>query len=107
MKTKQELPNSLKNKMNMWRHGHTEFPKEYISFHYKLAKASKLSPEFQDRFEIYRSTMESDGWMDAMKVMTLVVEERKTHKFYRLRWHDGGQGWMKECPSGGWSSFKI
>lgn len=93
-----ELPKTVAGKMSWWRMGCIEFPKEYIEFHESLALI-KVEYLKECGYTIHRTYMAADGWMDGMRVLHVIVE--RGSELFKLRWHDGNQGWMRCCLGGG------
>lgn len=76
----------IDRKMNLWRQGFRDFPKEYIEYHQELAKAG--TQDLQERgYTIHRQWMARDGWMDGMRTTFLIVETPSRH-LLKLSWHD-------------------
>jgi len=99
-------PDVLHYRMNAYRKGYAGLPTEYIRYHTALAKleAGLLQDEYG--FNILRERMVSDGWMDGMQVLELIVET-KLLRLHRLRYQDSTGEFMIHCPSGGWAALFI
>lgn len=91
----------IRSAMNVWRRGLGPMPEAYVKLHEKAAW------EDMDRFakehglRIIATEMIPQGWMDGMKVLRLVCDDR-LGSVCAFRWSDSGGGtWVQECPSGG------
>ena len=101
---KTELPNEIKQQMDMWRLGFGTMPKEYIQFHKDLAE--KASKDLEDQgYLILDSKIAGDGWMDGMKVLHLTVAYQGEEM--RLHWHDGSQTFFLKHDEGGSSPLSL
>ena len=92
-----KTPDEIENKMKAWRRGLAPFPKEYIEFHKGLADQALLGLK-ADGYVVHNSFMESDGWADGMRALTVVVE--KKGELLKLQWHDGNQEFFVNTPHG-------
>lgn len=102
--TKRMLPLGLKRPMNLWREGFAEMPSAYIEFHKEIATdvLNALVAEYGIR--VIETTLRDAGWMDGMKEVNVVVEDRRGN-VHRLVYCDANQGFMVRCKSGGSASF--
>ena len=85
---KKELPVEISNEMHLWRIGLESFPKSYVDFHKKLAE-EELENLKKQNVIIHNKYMNSDGWLDGMKVLYAIIE--KDNKFFKISWNDGIQ----------------
>lgn len=100
-KSKKTLPDSIKRQMNEWRRGMTiPVPTAYVTFHKSLAY-DELRVIQDNGFEIHNQGIKSDGWMDGMRVVWAIVEDRETGSLFKIHWHDGNQEFFVSMPAGG------
>lgn len=99
-----ELPESIQNSMSLWRAGLDVLPDSYIEFHRELAEL-EVDNLREAGYDIVSTRMESDGWMDSMKVLHVFALTPKDKMPIYLRWHDGGQNFMKRSSGGCWIRF--
>lgn len=71
----------------------------HIRKHETMARASLESLVERSKIKVLREAMESDGWLDGMRVLTAEIET-VDGKRLTIRWHDGNRGWMQKLGSG-------
>lgn len=99
MSNKTELPGSIKGQMHLWREGVVPLPKDYILFHKDLAERALDTLVKDHGLTLHRKYEADQGWMDGMKVVFAVVEE-KSGRLVKLSWHDGNQEFFEHgCGS--------
>lgn len=96
------LPESIDKKMRLWRMDLCCMPEEYIEFHANLAKPTLDALVAEHRLKVHRTYMESDGWLDGMRALHAIVEE-KSGRLVKLSWHDGNQEFFEHYDKGGGS----
>jgi hypothetical protein len=96
----------VKKGMRFFRMGGS-LPQSYVELHkqYALADVDRLLQKYD--LTLIKSEMVNDGWMDGMKVLRLIVEQ-KNKGFKEIRWSDCNGGcWFEKTPSGGQSLMEI
>jgi len=105
MNKRQTVPETIKFAMAMWRKGHLPFPKSYIDFHVGLAKQNIAYLEEEYGFQILKTSLIDDGWLDGMKTTEHIIETQ-TGGLLRLKWDDSSQKFMKRGHKEvGWSGL--
>lgn len=94
------LPDSIRSQMVAWREGFASFPKDYIDFHKTLAENALDLLKHSEQVTVHRVYVASDGWMDGMRVVYAIIEER-SGRLVKLSWHDGNQEFF-EHGAGSW-----
>ena len=95
---RQMMPPDVAAQHKLWHMGFGSM-RPYIKWHATLAQheLARLVDEY-NLVKHGKPKLESDGWMDGMRVLTMVVET-PTGNLLKLRWHDGNQGFFK-CSQG-------
>jgi len=107
MSTKTALPESIKSKMALWREGFCDMPSEYVEFHKELAEMALKVLVSEHGLTVHNSFMKGDGWLDGMKALHVVVEER-SGRLVKLSWHDGNQEFFEHgCGSWPYRPAKV
>lgn len=99
---RQKMPTDVANAHQLWQLGLGSM-RPYIKWHADLAlrELARLVNEYNlERHG--EPKLESDGWMDGMRVLTAVVETPKG-KLLKLQWQDSNQGFFKRLSGGGGS----
>lgn len=100
------LPTDISQKMKFWRLGLGGLPQEYIDFHKTLAAVALEVLKETHRLVVHRRYIDSDGWMDGMRVAHVIVEFPKGH-LAKLKWNDGSQEWSVCHPHAGSSPLSL
>jgi len=101
MTDKEALPRLIAEAMDGWRAGSGGLPASYIDFHEALAK--RAVEELRPAYVIHNAGMAPDGWMDGMRTLTVIAENRDTGELVKLQWNDGSQSFFVKLPKHGGS----
>lgn len=99
------LPPEVEAQMRLYRLGLAALPEGYIAHHAALAEAALK--ELEERYVIHNQWMYADGWMDGMRVLYAVVENRQTSQLFKVHWHDGNEEFFAYHLVGGSSPLKA
>jgi len=98
------LPTAIEDAMKAWRAGFTAIPTSYIEWHNAAAHID-LATFTNAGYRVHNTYMESDGWMDGMKVLHAIVELDGV--LTKVVWNDGSQRWFRCFPAGGSGYWDI
>jgi hypothetical protein len=102
---KEPMPPQVARDMERYRaEGCWKVPQSYIQWHLDLAHRSRH--ELSRTYIVHSRRVLPDGRLDGMKVLVLVVENRRTGTLHKLIWEDSNQGWHEKLPSRGSVIFK-
>jgi hypothetical protein len=91
----------IKTEMNKYRMGMRNLPNEYIDIHQMSARIDTSHLLQATGMRKLAEEMISDGWIDGMKVLRLICEDRRG-QIHDIRWSDANGGsWFEKLPSGG------
>lgn len=99
------LPEWIRKEVKLWQQGFGAIPQSYIGFHAGLAERALES--LKGDFDIHKTEMRDDGWLDGMKVLFAIVEHKKSGKIAKLRWHDGNQEFFLCHDNAGASPLRL
>ena len=95
--TKTDIPEAVSAEMGRWRNGLVAFPQSYVKFHRGLAERY-VEEHLKLVYIVHATKMESDGWMDGMRALTVIAENRDNGKLVKLQWNDGSQEFFVKLP---------
>ncbi len=97
----ERIPEALEAKLKLFRMGVISIPQEYINWH--EVAALKAMHSLRDNYIIHKEELVNDGFLDGMKFIQLIIENKNTQKLYKIKWSDY-QTWYYQC-AGGWAPF--
>ncbi len=97
----ERIPEYLEVKMKLFRMGAITIPIEYIAWHYRHARDSKIAA-IEKNYIVHSERLMDDGWCDGMKFLQLIIEHKTTGKLLKIKWSDS-QNWYYQCDGGGWA----
>ena len=103
---RKELPARIKNEMKLFRLGIESIPDSYVGFHQALAR-EQIEKLKEQGYRVHNIYMEFDGWMDGMRVLYAIIENRKDN-LIKIKWNDSNQEFFAchvEC--GGSSPLRL
>jgi hypothetical protein len=95
----ERLPANIEAEMAQWRQGVGAFPPSYAEWHRQQAERAIVKLDAQ--YIIHRKLWVDDGWLDGMKFVAVIVEDRYSGQLFKLKWSDS-QRWYRQSPAGGW-----
>lgn len=94
---------ALKRDMRLYRMGLAPLPQSYIALHHDAAYASISVLCLKLGLRVIATEMVNDGWMDGMRVVRAICEDRNGD-LRDMRWSDSSGGaWYERKKSGGQS----
>jgi len=81
---------------------HRTAPNTFIQWHKELAESELTALCSFSGAKIHNQWMENDGWFDGFKTTFVVIETQK-ERLFKIKWHEGMQGFFKLTASGAWT----
>lgn len=97
-------PEDVRVRMGMWREGLISIPRRYVTYHKNLAEQELAAISEEYGVTIHDARMESDGWLDGMKVL-VAVAETGAGRLLKIKWHDSNRAFMRKA-GGGWVTLR-
>lgn len=94
-----KLPQVIATAMKNWQLGFGVMPLTYIEWHEQLARKRLEQLVGENGFRKIEVVLKDDGWMDGMKVLTVIIETL-SGKVIKARWVDDNQDFMIDTGHG-------
>ena len=97
---KKDLPSEIETALREWGMGLRCLPSEYVKFHAERAEEELKAVAAKFNLTVHCQKFVSDGWGDRMETLEAIVET-PSRKLLKLQYCDTNQGFLMQCPSGG------